>query len=88
MGIMKALIFRVALHERVRRSVTYPVAFAMSGVNHLAVYIGQAALDAVVVVGQPLVVQAEQVQHGGVEIVDGADVLLRLCSRTRRSRRS
>ena len=35
-------------------------------------------LDAVVVEGQPLVVQAEQSQDGGVEIVDAGRVLGRL----------
>ena len=36
--------------------------------------VGQSTLGAVVVEGQLLVVEAEQVQDGGVEIVDGGDV--------------
>src|SRR5437660_724313 len=39
------------------------------GVDGLAVDVGQAAVDAVVVVGQPLVVDAEELQHGGVQVV-------------------
>ena len=35
----------------------------------MPVHVGQAALDAVVVEGQPLVVDAEQVQRGGVQVV-------------------
>ena len=35
----------------------------------MAVHIGQAALDAVVVKRQPFVIDAEQVQRGGMEIV-------------------
>lgn len=31
--------------------------------------VGEAALDAVVVEGEPLVVDAEEVEHGGVEVV-------------------
>ena len=47
-------------------------------VDHVAVHVGQPALDAVVVVAQPLVVEAEQVQDRGVQVVDRADVLDRL----------
>ena len=46
--------------------------------DHLAMHIGQAALGAVVVECELLVVQPQEVQHRGVEVVDGADVLLRL----------
>ena len=46
--------------------------------NHVAVDVGEASLEAVVIKGQPLVVQAKQVQDRGVQIVDGGDVLLRL----------
>ena len=38
--------------------------------NHFAMHIGEASLDAVVVKGEPFVIQAEQVQNGGVEIVN------------------
>ena len=41
----------------------------------MAVDVGQPALDAVVVEGQPLVIEAEQVQDRGVEVVDRRDVL-------------
>ena len=46
--------------------------------NHVAVDVGEASLEAVVIKGQPLVVEAKQVQDCGVQIVDGGDVLLRL----------
>ena len=38
--------------------------------NHVAVDVGQAAVDAVVADGQPGVVDAEQVQDRGVDVVD------------------
>ena len=41
-------------------------------------HIGQSAFEAVVIVSEALVVQAEEVEDGGVEIVDGGDVLFRL----------
>ena len=56
--------------------------------DHLAVHVGQAALDAVVVVGQLLVVEAEQVQDGGVEVVDASPGSRPAGSRPRRRRRS
>jgi hypothetical protein len=37
------------------------------------VHIGKAALAAVMVIGELLVVQTQQVQGGGVEVVDGAN---------------
>ena len=37
--------------------------------DHLAMHIGKAALDAVVIKAQALVVQAQQVQNGRVENV-------------------
>src|SRR5690606_3258161 len=37
--------------------------------NHLAVDVRQSALDAVVVEGQLLVVETQQVEHRGVEVV-------------------
>lgn len=46
--------------------------------NHVAVDVGEASLEPVVIKGQPLVVEAKQVQDRGVQIVDGGDVLLRL----------
>src|SRR5437763_10613311 len=48
------------------------------GVDDLAVNVGQAALDAVVVKGEPLVIEAEQVQQGGVQVVDAGRPLGRL----------
>ena len=46
--------------------------------NHVAVDVGEASLEAVVIKGQPLVVEAKKVQDCGVQIVDGGDVLLSL----------
>src|SRR5687767_11319053 len=43
--------------------------------NHLPVYVGQAAVDAVVIEHQPRVVDAQQVQDRAVEVVDRDDVL-------------
>ena len=63
-------------------------AHASTSADHLPVHVGQPALDAVVVVGQPLVVQAQQVQDRGVEVVDGRRRSRPPCSRTRRSPRS
>ena len=42
----------------------------------MAVDVGQAALDAVMVEGQSLMVDAEQVQNGGVEVVPANAVFL------------
>ena len=42
---------------------------AQNLVNHLAVYIGQTAIDAVVGEGETRVVDAEKVQNGGVEVM-------------------
>jgi hypothetical protein len=36
--------------------------------------VGEAAFDAVVVERQSFVIEAQQVEDGGVEVVDGADV--------------
>src|SRR5437867_3226764 len=40
-----------------------------------AVYVGQPALDSVVIIAQALMVDAKQVQDGGVQVVNGRDVL-------------
>ena len=42
---------------------------------HLAVHVGQAEVAAAVAVGQPLVIQAHQVQDRGVQVVDVHAVL-------------
>lgn len=46
--------------------------------DHPPVHVGEAAGDAIVIEGEPLVVQAEEVQGGGVEIVNGDGILQRL----------
>ena len=56
-------------------------------VHHPAVDVGQAEVAAGVAVGQPLVVEAEQVQDRGVQVVDSAPCPRPRRSRTRRSRR-
>src|SRR5262245_21625882 len=43
---------------------------------HFAMDVGQAAFDTVVIETQALVVQAENVENRGVEIVNGGDILL------------
>ena len=43
--------------------------------DHVAADVGQAEVAALELVGQPLVVDAEQVQHRGVQVVDVDDVL-------------
>ena len=46
--------------------------------DHVSVNVGQTPLDAVVVEAQPLVIETENPQDRGVEIVDGRDVVGRL----------
>ena len=58
-----------------------------NGVNDVAVHVGQPAVDAVVAEGQLLVVDAQQVQDRGVQVVAVGLVLGGLDRRTRRSRR-
>ena len=55
--------------------------------HHVAGHVGQAEVAALVAVGQPGVVDAEQAQHRGVEIVGVNAIVSRRCSRIRRSRR-
>src|SRR4051812_36609864 len=43
--------------------------------DDIAVDVGETALRAVVIEGQSLVVEAEDVKERGVEVVDGGDVL-------------
>ena len=43
--------------------------------HHMPMDIREAALDAVVVVAEAFVIEAQQMQHGGVEIIDGGHVL-------------
>lgn len=43
--------------------------------RHLAVHVGEAKIAATVVVGETLVIDAHQVEEGGVEIVDVHAVL-------------
>lgn len=40
-------------------------------VNDVAVNVGKTAFKSVVIVAQPLVIQTEQMKHGGVEIING-----------------
>ena len=56
--------------------------------DHFPGHVGQAEVAAVVAVGQLLVVEAQQVQDRGVQVVDADAVDRRPCSRSRRSRRS
>ena len=58
--------------------------------DHVPVHVGQPAVDAVVADGQLRVVDAEQVQDRGVDVVDLGRVACgrAACSRTRRSGRS
>ena len=51
------------------------VTHASTGFTDVPVHVGEAALDAVVVEAEALVIEAEQVEHGGVEVVDGGHVL-------------
>jgi hypothetical protein len=43
--------------------------------DHLAFHVREAALDAVVLEGEALEVEAEEVEDGGVEVVERMDVL-------------
>ena len=49
--------------------------YASIAFTTLPVHVGQAEVAALEAVGQPLVVDAEQVQHRGVQVVDVDDVL-------------
>ena len=44
-------------------------------VHHFAGHVGQPEVAALVAVGEPLVVDAQQVQHRGVQVVDVHDVV-------------
>ena len=55
---------------------------------HVSVNVGQTPLDAVVVEAQPLVVETENLQDRGVEVVDGRDVFDRLVAEFIGRRRS
>ena len=44
----------------------------------MPVDVGQAAVDAIVVVGKSLVVEAKEMEDGGVKVVHGGDVLFGL----------
>src|SRR5262245_34613642 len=48
------------------------------GPNHISVDIGQASLDAIVIKRQPHVIDSQQVQKGGVKIVNVHGILGRL----------
>ena len=41
----------------------------------MPMHVGEAALDAVVGEGELFVVEAEEVEHGGVQVMEGMDVL-------------
>src|SRR5438309_1367809 len=60
----------------------YPKSGSQSSRQHgrqnFAVDVGETAFGAVVVEGELLVVEAEEAKYGGVEVIDGADILLRL----------
>src|SRR5437588_7122267 len=43
--------------------------------HYLAVHVGEAEVAALELVGEPLVLDAEQVEHGGVQVVHLDDVL-------------
>ena len=78
--------FGVSRHEHAppSRSKFYS---RQNAAHDLAADVGQAAVDAVVVERQPLVVDAEQVQHRGVEVVPVDAGSRPPSSRPRRSRR-
>ena len=42
--------------------------------NHVAVDVGEAAFEAVVVVAEAFVIETEEVQDGGVEVIDAGDI--------------
>src|SRR5438045_1327288 len=47
---------------------------AKNGLDHMPVYVSQSAFDAIVIERQAFVIQTEQMQQGGVQVVDGANV--------------
>src|SRR5205814_3422270 len=56
----------------------YPASSRKDFSHDLAMYVGQTALGAVVVKGQSLVIQAEQMEQGRVQVMNRADFLYRL----------
>ena len=75
---MRTLESKFPLHRPLRQNL----------LHHLAVHVGQAVVAALEAVGQPLVIEAEQVQDRGLQVVDVDLVLGDARSRVRRSRRS
>ena len=45
-----------------------------SALDHMAMDVGEAAFEAVVVVAKAFVIQAEEMQDGGVKIIDGGGI--------------
>jgi hypothetical protein len=54
------------------------VALSQYLANHVPMHVGQTAVNAIVPNGQPLMVDPQQVQHGGVQVVAIRLVLYRL----------
>jgi hypothetical protein len=63
---------RMAAFDRGTRSYRH-TALRQDFGDDMAMDIGEAPFDAVVIIGQALVVDAQEVEDGGVEVVDGGD---------------
>src|SRR5258705_1110112 len=50
-------------------------------VENLSMNIGQTALDAVVIIAEPFVIEPKQMEQGGVKVVNGGDILHRFITK-------
>ena len=76
------------MHPAKKASSETSTALGENLLDNIAGDVGQAKAAAVVEVGQPLVVDAQQVQHRGVQVVDADAIDDRLVADFVRSRRS
>src|ERR1044072_8119776 len=74
--LMQIGVIKIAkIHVRHYRSQCRKPSLCHDGLNHVSVNISEAAIDAIVVEGQLLVIEAKQVQDGRVEVGNGDFVL-------------
>ena len=69
--VANCLAMGASTHPTVSRAGVGTNALGHDFADHVAVDVGEAAVEAVVVPGEALVVEAEQVQDRGVEVPDG-----------------
>ena len=62
------------MERAIERRVTLSCSLGQNLVDHSAADVGQTEVAALETVGQPFVVDAQQMQHRGVQVVDVHDV--------------